>query len=142
MFADVAIAVPGAGPFTYQLPAELEPQAEPGRRVRVPFGSGQRADVWRLIEAGAVIFVCGNANTMAPAVRSAFMNVFQKQSGKSQADAGRMANRTADGQPLPRRHLGRSPRHAVLSRPPSGRKWLGSARPLDLRSDACRAMSP
>ena len=47
----------------------------------------QRADVWRLIEAGAVIFVCGNANTMAPAVRRAFMDVFRKQTGKSQADA-------------------------------------------------------
>jgi cytochrome P450 / NADPH-cytochrome P450 reductase len=47
----------------------------------------QRADVWRLIEADAVIFVCGNANTMAPAVRSAFMAVFRKQTGKSQADA-------------------------------------------------------
>jgi cytochrome P450/NADPH-cytochrome P450 reductase len=47
----------------------------------------QRAYVWRLIEAGAVIFVCGNANTMAPAVRSAFLNVFRKQTGKSQADA-------------------------------------------------------
>ena len=47
----------------------------------------QGADVWRLIEAGAVIFVCGNANTMAPAVRRAFLDVFQKQAGKSQADA-------------------------------------------------------
>lgn len=47
----------------------------------------QRADVWRLIEAGAVIFVCGNASTMAPAVRSAFLNVFRKQTGKTQADA-------------------------------------------------------
>jgi cytochrome P450 / NADPH-cytochrome P450 reductase len=47
----------------------------------------QRADVWRLIEAGAVVFVCGNANTMAPAVRGAFMDVFRKQTGKSQADA-------------------------------------------------------
>jgi cytochrome P450/NADPH-cytochrome P450 reductase len=47
----------------------------------------QRADLWRLIEAGAVIFVCGNANTMAPAVRRAFMDVFREQSGKAQADA-------------------------------------------------------
>lgn len=45
------------------------------------------ADVWRLIEAGAVIFVCGNASTMAPAVRRAFMEVFRKQTGKSQAGA-------------------------------------------------------
>ena len=47
----------------------------------------QRADLWQLIEAGAVIFVCGNANTMAPAVRRAFMDVFREQSGKAQADA-------------------------------------------------------
>jgi cytochrome P450/NADPH-cytochrome P450 reductase len=47
----------------------------------------QRADVWRLIEAGAVIFVCGNASTMAPAVRRAFTDVFREQAGKSQADA-------------------------------------------------------
>jgi cytochrome P450 / NADPH-cytochrome P450 reductase len=47
----------------------------------------QRADLWRLIEAGAVILVCGNANTMAPAVRRAFMDVFREQSGKAQADA-------------------------------------------------------
>jgi cytochrome P450 / NADPH-cytochrome P450 reductase len=47
----------------------------------------QRADLWRLIEAGAVIFVCGNANTMAPAVRRAFMDVFREQSGQAQADA-------------------------------------------------------
>jgi cytochrome P450 / NADPH-cytochrome P450 reductase len=47
----------------------------------------QHAYLWRLIEAGAVIFVCGNANTMAPAVRSAFLNVFRKQTGKSQAEA-------------------------------------------------------
>ena len=47
----------------------------------------QRADIWRLIEAGAVIFVCGNASTMAPAVRRAFLDVFRKQTGKSQADA-------------------------------------------------------
>jgi cytochrome P450 / NADPH-cytochrome P450 reductase len=47
----------------------------------------QRADLWRLIEDGAVIFVCGNANTMAPAVRRAFMDVFREQSGKAQDDA-------------------------------------------------------
>ncbi len=48
----------------------------------------QHADVWQLIEAGAVIFVCGNASTMAPDVRRAFMNVFQKQTGGSQTEAG------------------------------------------------------
>jgi cytochrome P450/NADPH-cytochrome P450 reductase len=48
----------------------------------------QGADAWRLIEEDAVIFVCGNANTMAPAVRRAFTDVFLQQTGKSQADAG------------------------------------------------------
>jgi cytochrome P450 / NADPH-cytochrome P450 reductase len=47
----------------------------------------QAADVWRLIEDGAVIFICGNASTMAPDVRRAFMEVFRKQTGKSPADA-------------------------------------------------------
>jgi cytochrome P450 / NADPH-cytochrome P450 reductase len=47
----------------------------------------QGADVWRLIEADAMIFVCGNANTMAPAVRRAFTDLFRKQTGKPQADA-------------------------------------------------------
>src|SRR5271165_591722 len=47
----------------------------------------QRADVWRLIQAGAVIFVCGNASTMAPDVRRAFMSVFEEQTGKTHADA-------------------------------------------------------
>ena len=47
----------------------------------------QRTDVWRLIQAGAVIFVCGDASTMAPDVRRAFISVFQDQTGKSQADA-------------------------------------------------------
>ena len=55
----------------------------------------QRADLWRLIEAGAVIFVCGNANTMAPAVRRAFMDVFREQSGKVPGGRGRLAGRTA-----------------------------------------------
>jgi len=39
---DVAIALPGAAPFTYQVPAELADAVRPGIRVRVPFGSGQR----------------------------------------------------------------------------------------------------
>jgi cytochrome P450 / NADPH-cytochrome P450 reductase len=34
-----------------------------------------------------VIFVCGNASTMAPAVRRAFMDVFREHSGKAEADA-------------------------------------------------------
>jgi hypothetical protein len=34
-----------------------------------------------------VIYVCGNAATMAPAVRRAFMDVFRKQAGTPAAEA-------------------------------------------------------
>jgi cytochrome P450 / NADPH-cytochrome P450 reductase len=36
----------------------------------------ERDQVWDLIEAGAVIYVCGNANTMAPGVRAALMDTY------------------------------------------------------------------
>lgn len=42
MRVDVAIALPGAAPFSYEVPAELATAVRPGVRVRVPFGSGQR----------------------------------------------------------------------------------------------------
>jgi len=48
---------------------------------------GQQAEVWRLLEDGAVIYVCGNASTMAPAVRRALMQVCQDQSGQTPAEA-------------------------------------------------------
>ena len=51
----------------------------------------QGADVWRLLAAGGVIFVCGNAATMAPAVRSAFMDVFRKRSGAAADGAAAQA---------------------------------------------------
>jgi primosomal protein N' len=40
MRVNVAIALPGAGSFTYEVPAELADAVRPGTRVRVPFGSG------------------------------------------------------------------------------------------------------
>ena len=40
-----------------------------------------------LIEAGAVIFVCGNANTMAPGVRAALMQVYQAKTNGSDPSA-------------------------------------------------------
>lgn len=46
----------------------------------------RQAQVWQLTEEGAVIFVCGNASTMAPAVRHAFIQVYQEQAGRSPAD--------------------------------------------------------
>ena len=51
----------------------------------------QGADVWRLLAAGGVIFVCGNAATMAPAVRRAFMDVFRERSGAAADGAAAQA---------------------------------------------------
>jgi cytochrome P450/NADPH-cytochrome P450 reductase len=48
----------------------------------------RQAEVWRLLQEGATIFVCGNASTMAPAVRRAFMQVCQEQTGQSPTEAG------------------------------------------------------
>jgi cytochrome P450/NADPH-cytochrome P450 reductase len=44
-------------------------------------------EVWRLLQAGANVYVCGEANRMAPAVRSAFMEVFSRETNVSAADA-------------------------------------------------------
>ena len=47
----------------------------------------QRAEVWRLLQQEAVIFVCGDAARMAPDVRRAFADIFREQTGASEADA-------------------------------------------------------
>ena len=47
-----------------------------------------RADeVWALIDRGAAIFVCGNANTMAPGVRAALVDIYRQHTGGSSAEA-------------------------------------------------------
>jgi cytochrome P450/NADPH-cytochrome P450 reductase len=56
-------------------------QATDGRRY-VQHSMLERADdVWSLIEQGATIFVCGNANTMAPGVRAALVEIYVGQTG-------------------------------------------------------------
>ena len=47
----------------------------------------QSADVWRLLQQEAVVFVCGDAARMAPDVRRAFAEVFCEHTGASEADA-------------------------------------------------------
>jgi cytochrome P450/NADPH-cytochrome P450 reductase len=44
-------------------------------------------EVWKLIQADAAIFVCGNANTMAPGVRETVLGIVAEKSGGSPADA-------------------------------------------------------
>ena len=43
--------------------------------------------VWELLEAGAVIYVCGDAGEMEPSVRETFGRLFQLQTGKTANDA-------------------------------------------------------
>ena len=43
-------------------------------------------DVWALLEAGAHVFVCGNANTIAPAVRAALIDIQRQRTGGSSAE--------------------------------------------------------
>jgi cytochrome P450/NADPH-cytochrome P450 reductase len=47
----------------------------------------QSDEVWRLLGNGAIVFVCGEANRMAPAVRAAFMDVFRSKTNASELDA-------------------------------------------------------
>jgi cytochrome P450/NADPH-cytochrome P450 reductase len=54
--------------------------------------------VWQLLEAGAVIYVCGDASRMAPDVRRAFAAVYREQTGAGDATAEAwLADLTATG---------------------------------------------
>ena len=47
----------------------------------------ERDQVWDLITAGAVIYVCNNANTMAPGVRAALMDIYRAKTNGSDSTA-------------------------------------------------------
>jgi cytochrome P450/NADPH-cytochrome P450 reductase len=47
----------------------------------------ERDKVWDLIASGAVIYVCGNANTMAPGVRAALTDIYQAKTNGSDPSA-------------------------------------------------------
>jgi cytochrome P450/NADPH-cytochrome P450 reductase len=44
-------------------------------------------EVWQLIEAGAVIYVCGDASKMAPDVRAAFATIYRAKTGAGEQQA-------------------------------------------------------
>nr|WP_275404298.1 cytochrome P450 [Pseudonocardia acidicola] len=59
-----------------------------GQRRHVQDAMRNCADeVWALLQRGAIVFVCGNASTMAPGVRAALEQIFQDRTGASVADA-------------------------------------------------------
>jgi cytochrome P450/NADPH-cytochrome P450 reductase len=43
-------------------------------------------DVWTALQEDAVVYVCGNASTMAPGVRAALVSVFRGKTGAGEAD--------------------------------------------------------
>ncbi len=47
----------------------------------------RRDDVWRMIEGGAVIYVCGDASRMAPDVRRTFAAIYCEKTGAKEAAA-------------------------------------------------------
>ncbi|KAI8468257.1 MAG: cytochrome P450 [Monoraphidium minutum] len=49
--------------------------------------AAQAAAAWALLEAGAYVYVCGDARRMAPDVRRAFMAVAREAGGRSEASA-------------------------------------------------------
>jgi cytochrome P450/NADPH-cytochrome P450 reductase len=61
---------------------------EPGKPCRyVQEAVLDRGDeVWELLQGGAVVFVCGNARTIAPGVRTSLVRVFTDHTGASEAD--------------------------------------------------------
>jgi cytochrome P450 / NADPH-cytochrome P450 reductase len=60
---------------------------EDGRRYVQHEMLARHDEVWDLLERGAAIFVCGNANTMAPGVRAALIDIYRQHTGGSAADA-------------------------------------------------------
>jgi cytochrome P450/NADPH-cytochrome P450 reductase len=60
---------------------------ENGRRYVQHELAAQQDEVWHLIEHGAAIFVCGNANTIAPGVRAALAEIYRARTGGSSEQA-------------------------------------------------------
>jgi cytochrome P450 / NADPH-cytochrome P450 reductase len=55
----------------------------------------RKDDVWNLIEAGAIIYVCGDASRMAPDVRRTFAAIYAEKKGANLDDATAWIDRMA-----------------------------------------------
>jgi cytochrome P450/NADPH-cytochrome P450 reductase len=49
----------------------------------------QRDSVWRMIEDGAIVYVCGDGGRMEPGVKATLIGVYREKSGASEEDAQR-----------------------------------------------------
>ncbi len=52
----------------------------------------RRGEVWRMIEAGAIIYVCGDAGRMAPDVRRTFAAIYTEKTGENAVEAENWLN--------------------------------------------------
>ncbi len=60
---------------------------EEGRRYVQHELAHRSGEVWELLDQGAAVFVCGNANTMAPGVRAALAEIHRERTGSSAQEA-------------------------------------------------------
>lgn len=49
--------------------------------------AAQKDRVWQLIEAGAIIYVCGDGGKMEPDVKRVLMSIYREKSGANEAAA-------------------------------------------------------
>jgi cytochrome P450/NADPH-cytochrome P450 reductase len=85
LYADELEAFQASGITELQMAFSREP-GQPRMFVQQVI-ERERDQVWDLIEAGAVIYVCGNANTMAPGVRAALMDIYRAKTNGSDSSA-------------------------------------------------------
>jgi cytochrome P450/NADPH-cytochrome P450 reductase len=52
----------------------------------------RRDEVWQLLEAGAVVYVCGDASRMAPDVRRTFAAIVREKTGRNEKEAEQWMN--------------------------------------------------
>ena len=81
LYADELKAFEAAGVTELQVAFSREPD-QPRTYVQQLI-ERERDHVWDLIAAGAVIYVCGNASTMAPGVRAALTDIYKAKTGGS-----------------------------------------------------------
>jgi cytochrome P450 / NADPH-cytochrome P450 reductase len=84
LYADELAAFEKAGVATLH-PAYSRVSGYPYRYVQHAI-EGAADDVWAAMQEDAVVYVCGNASTMAPGVRAALVAVFRAKTGAGEAD--------------------------------------------------------
>ena len=84
LYADELAAFDKAGVATLY-PAYSRVPGYPHRYVQHML-EASADEVWAALQQDAVIYVCGNASTMAPGVRAALVSVFRAKTGAGEAD--------------------------------------------------------